>query len=99
MKRLGCRLCGAPVLHGNLYCSAKCGKRSTEQWKTAIARLESEGFVADPNTPNIYRKDGIAVTLERIMHVGMDTALLQHRQAAEVLGNRERVSRTVKSNR
>lgn len=72
-----CRVCGASVVNGNLYCSYACGQVP----KQVRAQLEAEGFERDAETPNIYRKDGVAVTTEHVHYVGISKALQLHSQA------------------
>lgn len=83
MKTPVCRICGGKVLHGNLYCSEACGKQAKGKNAAVIAELGKQGFVVDPETPNIYLKDGVATTLEHIAHVGLAKALAHHGHAVE----------------
>lgn len=78
-RKLKCRSCDKPVLFGNLYCSKACGQKPKE----AHSKLIDAGFEPDPYTPNIYRKDGVAVTVEQVNHVGLAKTLLLHRHATE----------------
>lgn len=82
MKRPVCRVCGQPVVNGNLYCSKACGEGRTSHRATAAA-LEARGFVRDPETPNVFLKDGVGMTVEHVAHVGLEQALKQHGHAAE----------------
>lgn len=79
MKTPICRACGGKVLYGNLYCSKECGQQHSAE--RLVPELEAQGFVRDENTPNIFRKNGIAITLEATRHVGLETALRQHEHA------------------
>lgn len=79
MKRPVCRVCGGKVLYGNLYCSKACGQKPKE----AHSLLLASGFEPDPYTPNIYRKDGVAVTVEAVNHVGLEKTLLSHQHATQ----------------
>lgn len=79
MKRPVCRTCTRPVVFGNLFCSKACGQKPKE----VKSQLLDAGFEPDPYTPNIYRKDGVAVTTEQVNHVGIDKALLHHTHAVE----------------
>lgn len=72
-----CRACGAAVLYGNLYCSHRCGEGKVSYTAERKA-LESRGFSADSEINNVYLKDGVALTLEHIAHVGLSEALIQH---------------------
>lgn len=77
-----CRQCGGRVAYGNLVCSAGCGAVAEKERATIEAALHAAGFLRDDAIPNIYRKDGVAVTVEHVTHVGMDRALAQHAAAA-----------------
>ena len=81
-KKPKCRFCGSPVLYGNLFCSAKCGANDKTFRAQDVKALEAQGFVQD-KIPNIYRKDGVAVTLEHVAHVGLEKALQLHQQATQ----------------
>ena len=79
-----CRVCAGPVRHGNLYCSELCGKYDYAQLENHAFYLKKRGFVEAG--PNIYHKDGAAVTLEGVRHVGLSETLNQH---AAALGRNE----------
>jgi len=74
-----CRTCGGAVLFGNLYCSKLCG----QQMKVHAADIVAAGFVQDSDVPNVFRKDGVAITTEQVMHVGLDKALQLHAHATD----------------
>lgn len=82
VKKPVCRVCGKKVLYGNLHCSLKCEKAEADQKAAFIESLKANGFEQDPKTPNIYRKGGVAVTLERGRHVGLEKTLQHHAQAS-----------------
>jgi hypothetical protein len=83
MRRTVCLVCGGPVVHDNLYCSAKCGEGRLSHSATREA-LDKRGFKVDNETPNIYLKDGVALTLEHVNHVGLDKAIIQHDAAVAI---------------
>lgn len=72
-----CRICRGPVAHGNLYCSEQCGEGKVSHLAVRKA-LEHRGFTVDPDMINVYLKDGVALTLEHINHVGLGQALIRH---------------------
>lgn len=78
-----CRICCGRVLHGNLYCSEQCGEGKVSHSAVRKA-LAHRGFTVDPDTPNVYLKDGVALTLEHINHVGLGQALIQHDAAVTI---------------
>jgi hypothetical protein len=79
-----CKICGGEVMYGNLYCSAKCGHIATGEFLTAEVALTTAGFVQDAEALNTYRKDGVAVTLEHIDHVGLEEAIQHHATVAAI---------------
>lgn len=83
MKPPVCRVCGNAVVNGNLYCSHACGDGRVSHSATAQA-LEHRGFVRDAETPNVFLKDGIGLTVEHVAHVGLEQALKQHGHAVGV---------------
>lgn len=83
MKQPVCRRCNGKVLHGNLYCSERCEQNAADAVKVFASELKKAGFVADPEIPNVYLKDGVATTLEHVAHVGLPKALAQHGHAVE----------------
>lgn len=78
-----CRVCSGKVQYGNLHCSVACAKAEEDHAAALIESLKENGFEQDAKTPNVYRKDGIAVTLEQTRHVGLEKALQHHQQAAQ----------------
>lgn len=84
MSKPVCRICGGHVLYGDLHCSLGCALVHSATTSGAIAELKRQGFVKDPETPNIYLKDGVATTLEHIHHVGLEKAIQHHAQAAQI---------------
>lgn len=75
-----CKTCGNPVLYGNLYCSKACGQIAKAADKSNAEQLEKHGFERDPEAPNIFRKDGVATTLEHVRHIGVKNAIEHHFQ-------------------
>lgn len=81
MRTPVCRLCGGGVLHGNLYCSQACGQADKAKDAVHASTLKQQGFVVDPEIPNVFLKDGVATTLEAVKHVGLEKALRHHEHA------------------
>lgn len=94
MSKPVCRSCGSKVVHGNLFCSAGCGHGATAEWTAAINALESHGFERDGLANNIFRKDGVAVTLEGVIHAGLAQTIDRHTHAAAI-GAGDRIPRTI----
>jgi len=74
-----CRTCGGAVVHGNLFCSKQCGQAP----KAAHEQLRAQGFVQSAGVPNVYVRDGVAVTVEHVNAIGIDAVLRHHRTAVE----------------
>lgn len=78
-----CMTCTGPVKYGALYCSDECeAQNDNGHWDSGKA-LEQKGFKRDGETPNLYIRDGVAVSLERVKAVGLDKAVLQHSHVAK----------------
>jgi len=61
-----------------LCCGPGCEdkyKATTEQNRKALA---DAGFVQHPETPNIWHKDGVAVTEEQVKHHGIEKTIHLH---------------------
>ena len=83
MKKPVCVVCGKRVLYGNLTCSLACEAVRNQRQQEHVEALEQAGFVRDPETPNVFSKDGIAMTLELVEGVGLEKAIRNHAIAAE----------------
>lgn len=70
-----CKVCGKPTKYGNLFCTPGCAKAHDEKSAAHAEMLKSAGF---EQRHNIFTKDGVSVTLERTIHVGIDEAIRQH---------------------
>jgi hypothetical protein len=79
---------GAKLQHGDLHCSELCRKRAATFNQANHRLLIAEGFEQDKETPNIYRKDGVATTLEHVRYVGFQKALQHHAQAVAATAKR-----------
>lgn len=73
-----CKLCGGPVVHGNLYCSMQHDASLEDKRRTHEIELKEAGFVQDAEALNVYRRDGVSITLEHVDHVGLDKVLSHH---------------------
>ncbi len=78
-----CRTCGKVSQYGALFCTEKCEAAHIKKRSAYVSRLEMEGFERDPAFSNLFVKDGIAVSLEKIEHAGMDQTLLEHGHAVD----------------
>jgi hypothetical protein len=81
-----CAGCGDkfPHAHGaDRFCDDDC----REDHKAALAEAErailSNGFSRDEATPNLFHKDGVAISIEQVMDEGMDNVLAAHDRARQ----------------
>lgn len=81
MKKPVCKTCEKVAPHGNLYCSKACEDIAKAADAKNIELLKQHGFVADPEIPNVYLKDGVATTVEHVRHVGVHKAIEHHMHA------------------
>lgn len=81
MKAPRCKTCEKPVLYGNLYCSKGCEDIAKASDAHNADALRAHGFQADPETPNVWLKDGVATSIEHIRHIGVHKAIEHHMHA------------------
>lgn len=84
-KPLACRHCGSkfPRAAGaGLFCGSDCQMQHEAYTENATFDLKAAGFEQHPETPNIWHKDGVAITEEQVKHVGFEKAVRQHGSAA-----------------
>ena len=77
MKKPTCSICGAETQYGNLYCSVQHAAAIDDKHWTAARDLKAAGF-EPTDTLNIFTKNGVSVTLERTVSLGVDKTILQH---------------------
>lgn len=81
-----CMYCTGPVNYGALFCSPECEAMVDDKHFDHGKHLESKGFERNGDTPNLYVKDGVALSLEHIRAVGLDKALLHHQFSVDAKG-------------
>ena len=80
-KKPVCRTCTGPVQYGALYCCDWCEAHHDNKSFDFTRALKAEGFIQDERTPNVFHRDGIAVTLETAKRLGMAQTLVRHSHA------------------
>lgn len=83
-KPLACRHCGkqfARAAGAGLFCGKDCEDAHCSAMDDHRKSLTDAGFVQHPETPNIWHKDGVALTEEQVKHVGFEKAVRQHGSA------------------
>lgn len=80
---VGCRETFPHAPGADLFCGDDCRK----EHKAALAEVEgdllSKGFSRDKATPNLFHRDGVAVSIEQVMHEGMESVLAKHDRAKQ----------------
>jgi hypothetical protein len=61
-----------------LFCGKDCEDAHCAAIEDNRKQLTDAGFVQHPETPNIWQKDGVAVTEEQVKHVGFEKAVQLH---------------------
>lgn len=87
-KPLKCNHCGkrmSRVDGAGLHCGPDCAKEHFEKLAGAEAELLMQGFVP-ADAPNIYVKDGVALTLHEVKTHGMDQAIIRHQRVCGLQG-------------
>ncbi len=77
-----CHGCRQPFRHrpgADLYCSPKCEKKFTRERIRNVKVLIARGFLQVKGTANVFRKDGVAVTLEQVRKLGLKETIALHR--------------------
>lgn len=83
-KVLACRSCGAvgSIQSGaDLICGPECAADYATAGTEAVAALTQEGFSRDTTTPNLFWKDGVAVSLEQVVHEGFEKSVAAHQRS------------------
>jgi hypothetical protein len=81
-RQYRCRSCGRQHTgDGNLHCSKGCANDYAQASEQAVKALTAEGFSRDTSTPNLFWRDGAAVSLEQVIHEGIKQAVAAHSRA------------------
>lgn len=72
-----CR-CGGAAKYGNLHCSVKCSEAAQALAVEHESALHTAGFVQHATAPNMWVKDGVAVTRERVAKLGLAKTVVEH---------------------
>lgn len=63
-----------------MHCSKGCNETYASNLTHAVSALEALQFERDPKTPNIFRRDGVATTLEEVLDRGLEAVLSDHKR-------------------
>jgi hypothetical protein len=83
-KPLACRHCKKPFRRAagaGLECGSDCEQAYINAMDAHRKALSAAGFVQHPETPNVWHKDGVAITEEQVKHVGFEKAIRKHTSA------------------
>jgi len=65
-----CHGCGRKFPHSpgsDLHCSDECRDKGEQVRRDAAFSLEKLGFAQSEHAPNLYEKDGVAISVEQFM--------------------------------
>lgn len=77
---------GGKVPHrrgADLHCSKECEAQHRAAQQLFEAALQDTGFSQVKETPNLWLKDGVHVSIEQVMREGFRQTLDQHRESVE----------------
>ncbi len=80
-KQHSCHHCGTNTQreHGGFrFCGDECEKQHDAEHGSIRERLQAEGFVQHPETPNIWSKAGVSVTEHECYQRGIEAVLEKH---------------------
>ncbi len=86
---LYCHGCGARFRRyagADLHCRPECGEKHAAKIDEIKKTLASSGFEVHPEAENVYMQEGIALTVEQVLHEGIDRVMERHRQARDHKG-------------
>ncbi len=63
-----------------LYCSMACALEAQNRNTQIVAGLKAAGFEQNAEVPNLWAKDGVSVSIEELMHHGLEAVLQRHRR-------------------
>ncbi len=83
---LHCPGCRARFTHqygADLFCSKECEAGHQVKLDEARAQLATAGFEQHAETPNIFTKGGVAITIDQVIHEGIEETLARHAAALD----------------
>lgn len=84
MRAKACHYCGkhdtetVMQQNGGRFCSDGCAIAYQSDIEKAATSLAANGFERSPETPNLYTKDGVSLTVEEVMNEGLGSSLARH---------------------
>jgi hypothetical protein len=80
-KQHSCHHCGTNTQESNggfRFCGDECEKQHDAEHCSIREQLQAEGFVQNPETPNIWSKAGVSITEGACYQRGIDDVLAKH---------------------
>lgn len=84
-KPLGCHHCGKPFRRApgaGRFCGDTCEKAHAAAMDQHRKSLTDAGFLQHSETPNLWLKDGVAISEEQVKNIGFEKAMRKHQSAA-----------------
>lgn len=73
-----------PHRHGaDLHCSEECAGQHRVAQTLFEQSLSHAGFHQVKEIPNLWERDGVHISIEKVMREGLDQTLAEHRAALE----------------
>jgi hypothetical protein len=82
---LACAHCGKEfprVACAGLFCGDDCAKEHATQMEKATVDLQAAGFEQHAEAPNLWVKEGHAISVEHVKQIGIEKALNIHARHA-----------------
>jgi protein-arginine kinase activator protein McsA len=83
-RELGCQSCGrtfAATAGAGLRCGPSCNAEYEAAVSQAVETLTAGGFTRSETTPNLFSKDNVNISIEQVIHEGIEAALASHDRA------------------
>ena len=85
-QALLCHGCGGsfPHRHGaGLFCSQECEEQHRAAQEIMEEALRAAGFNQSADVCNLWERDGVHISIEKVMREGLHQALAQHQRAVD----------------
>jgi hypothetical protein len=85
-----CRNCGTKFAWSpgaDLFCGDDCRADWDKCLKETEDQLVQAGFSRHAETPNLWIKDNVAISIEQAIHEGFEKAILAHQRAVTAINS------------
>lgn len=79
-----CHHCGKPVPRehgGDLTCGPDCRSRFLSAREASSTELRALGFTEHAETPDLWGKDGVHISIDQVIREGLEETLARHAEA------------------